>query len=211
MAEKNFCFHARVGSDRYRLALLALFPQLLQLREIVKRLAVIYATKKSAELSDVNATVVSNSDGGKENEKIAALRKVESNFETAWTITLEAAGVLSNSFAPFPSENCNDQFSKQYANLWSRCDLLFFESLESLKQCFSQCFQSLKNLDGVKGDAHCLDQQPTELRQLYKETKQIESKDTRLKQSLLSSITIESQDQPSIELIFPMSTSRLFM
>ena len=214
--EKNFCFHARVGSDRYRLALLALYPQLLQLREIVKRLAVIRLAIKRPEMSDGNATMVVNTTVTEENnEGIKLLRELESQFETTWTITLEAAGVLSNSFAPYPAENCNNAVSKDYSNLWSRCDTLFFKSLETLKQCFVDCFQQLQkfavNQAVEERINNCIEQQPIDIRQLFRETRQLEASDTRLKQTLIQSIALETRDQPTVELHFPVSTSRLLL
>ena len=212
MTEKNFCFHARVGSDRYRLALLALYPQLLQLREISKRLAVVKRAVKQPEMPDGNATVIN--DVSQENQSIAMLRKIAEQFENAWIVTLEAAGVLSNSFAPYPSENCNDSISKDYSNLWSKSDVFFFTSLETLKQCFLFCFKQLQSLateQPVEESVVCFDQQPIDIRQLYRETRQLEANDTRLKQTLIQSIWLETRDQPATELIFPISTSRLLL
>ncbi len=211
--EKNFCFHARVGSDRYRLALLTLYPQLAQLREIVKRLAVVHSAAKRPETSDGNATVIADVKE-EQTDAIKTLRRVEENFENVWTIVLESAGVLSNAFAPYPTENCNGPISKNYASLWSRSDTLFFQSLDILKRCFIASLDQLRTvaaeepLEKVESN---IQQQPIDIRQLYKETRQLESFDTRLKQTSINSITMETSEGQTIELQFPVSSSRLLL
>ena len=274
MTEKSFCFYARVGSDRYRLALLTVFPQLLQLREISKRLGVLKRARTHFILSDGNTTIFSsssiiaagevnsnksiNNGAAKGNEKIdvdavndtksvsaatvngaektvqnaakemmdgpkkdisetAILRSISQKYENAWNMTLEAAGVLSNSFAPYPSENCNNELSTEYRNLWSLCDVLFFQLLEKLKQCFEFYLKLLANIAADQNisdssiDFFQEQQQADEICKLYRQTRQLESNDSRLKSTLIQSITLDLNGQTPIDLTFPNSSSRLIL
>jgi len=233
----NFCFNARVGTDRYRLALLPSYPRLLQLREIVKRLAVLH--KNTADRAVIAQTGICcflpgqtqpSSDRLASELLIRKLRQIEQKFENAWERTLEAAGVLSNSFAPFPAETCNDQVSSAYQKLWRDSNSSFFEqSVTQLNDTLSQAFQQLqlvangdvtatgkinesRSASDHESDAksYTTDQQE-KFAALYKQTRLLETRQPRLKSGYISSITLDSIDEPHASLVFPVNSGRLLL
>ena len=116
------CFSVRVGYEKYRLPLLSLYPKVLHIRQILQRSAIVNAHTNE----DVRAS----------------LRQIEVELESIWQSTLEVVGVLSNAFAPFPSENCTTETSKQYYLLWSRVDSEFFANnipllIEKIEKIFA--------------------------------------------------------------------------
>lgn len=203
MQKKNHCFHARSGTDRYRLFLLPLYPQYLQLQEIVKRLAVMHRNS-----TEQNSNV------------LQLLSTIENNFVNCWTVALEAVGVLANSFAPYPTENCNDEFSKTYRQLWSDTDAEFFNMTTArLKQTFQKslaqlCQCAADSVDSFDNNAAQIDavvcEHSTLLKSLFRETKILEAIDNRLKHSIISFIDIDDVEQ-STRLMFPVSSSRLML
>jgi hypothetical protein len=217
MQKKNYCFHARVGTDRYRVALLPLYPQLLHLEEIVKRIAVMY---REPDVTTDNSVAVADAAAVSAKQR-ALLANIQGRFELAWQVTLEAAGVLANSFAPYPTENCNDDASRDYQRLWSQVDAEFFgttvgalarafaDSL-TLLQSVAQCKRNEAQEEAVeKESAEIPQQHSSQVKQLCRETWSIEANDTRLKNTSIGTMTLQVDDEEPTELTFPFSSSRL--
>lgn len=208
MQKKNHCFFARNGADRYRLALLPLYPQLLQLREIIKRLAVM--CNGNREVVQINSV----ENAAKKNDKLSNLLAIERNIELCWTVTFEAAGVLANSFAPYPTENCRDERAKEYLQLWSATDNEFFSvTIPRLKESLKNALTMLQNhakgtTNVVEGFIDC--DHSNSLKNLFRETRALEAIDSHLKRSFIASLQIEC-DQKTTELMFPFSSSRLLL
>lgn len=220
MEKKNHCFHARTGADRYRMALLPLYPQLLQLREIVKRLAAMHRPMESVAL-DVDASVAVQSPAVEAQSAAvcAQLASVETEFELFWETALEAAGVLANSFAPYPHENCHDDASEQYRRLWSAADAEFFTTtVKTLKNVFQSTLETLRRIANHANDAGAVTgesksaatfEHSASLRQLCRETRLLEATDARLKHNFLTTIEFGDEHETA-QLLFPFSSSRLF-
>lgn len=237
MQNNIFCFHARIGTDRYRLALLPLYPKIQQLREIVKRLAVLHRAPADTQVvaqTGLSAFLYNTSQTLEQRDTNAAilytLRTIEGVYEQAWQKALEMAGVLANSFAPYPPENCVDERSLSYQRLWSESDAEFFSKVvPSLQTALTTSLQALQKLadssakqplaemtddsDNIVADEllPTMEQHSSALKSLYKETRLLETTEPRLKKSYMSSITLDSIDEPQAELIFPISNSRLLL
>lgn len=139
MSLHQHCFHTRVGSDRYRVSLLAVYPKLLHLRECTRRAAVLCSASGVHERGNVSsgtalAAMPVNSSQNDERtmmleDATQQLRTLNDTLERRWTVLLETAGVLSNSFAPFPPSNCENDASKAYFQLWCDADQHFLKTI----------------------------------------------------------------------------------
>lgn len=137
MSLPQHCFHTRVGSDRYRLSLLSVYPKLLHLRECTRRAAVLCAAGSAHDRGNISCgtALPAMPRTGSVDERTTLLvdatkqlRELNDALEQRWTLLLEAAGVLSNSFAPFPPSNCENDASKVYFQLWCDADQHFLKT-----------------------------------------------------------------------------------
>lgn len=187
------CFNARIGADRYRLELLPLYPKLEHLRQIIKRLAVVYR---------------------RERKIIDFLRTLESDVENRWDLVLEMTGILANSFAPLPSSNCDNERAREYCQLWSMVNTLF--SNEIVPQFNEALDKMLTTLQNIRDDPENLNvsweaekpQHSQNLKDLYRETRYHESEQVLLRKTQISSLELDGEDGV-LSLEFPFVTSRI--